>query len=78
MARCVPRAPQRVVSTIDSARNVSRGLENSSNMILGPWQPGQLKERAGFLGSRSLTLPAALEPQALFDDFPRAPKKRYL
>ena len=25
----------------------------------GPWQPGQFKERAGFLVSRSLTLPAA-------------------
>ena len=36
----------------------------------------QLKERAGFLVSRSLTLPALHpERQALLDDFPRAPKK---
>ena len=36
---------------------MARGLRNSSNAIPGSWQPGQLKEQAGFLVSRYLTLP---------------------
>ena len=45
--------------TINSNDLPILGLGNSSNVIPGPWQPGQLKERAGFLVSISLTLPAA-------------------
>ena len=43
----------------DSGPNVCRGRGNSSNVIPGPRQPGQLKERAGFLVSRSSKLSAA-------------------
>ena len=50
-ARCVPRAHGRVVST-------NEGAGNSSNVIPGPWQPGQVKEQAGLLASTSLTLPS--------------------
>ena len=54
-------------SSSQYSTTVCRGLGNSSNVITGPWQPGQFNERAGCLVSRSLTL-------ALFDNFNRAPK----
>ena len=53
---------------LDSGPNVCRGLGNRSNVIPGPWQPGQCKEWA-------------LHPEwlALFEDFPRGtPKKKML
>ena len=50
-----------------------RRLENDVRLILN--YSGQLKERAGLLVSRSLTLTHP-ERQALFDDFPRIPKKK--
>ena len=52
---------------------------NRSDESLRNLQLGQLKERAGFFVSRSLTLPSApLWAMALFDDYPGHLKKKVL
>ena len=67
----------------DIGPTVCQGPGNSSNEIPWTWYQGQLKERAGFLVSRSQTLASTHELHAVggsryTDDFPGWPKKKRL